>query len=260
MRLLLFIPSLMGGGAERVAANLANHWAARGWAVTIATLAARATDAYELDARVERISLGLDDERRGPLRDVGKNVARVHALRRVLQHVAPDVALSLTSVANVILALAKSGLRVCAIGSEHTHPPCAPLGLLREALRRATYGRLAAVVALTAESAQWLQTSTSARTVPVIPNPVAWPLPSRAHAIAPVASRSHERRLLLTVGRLSAEKNLPALFAAFARVAQRHDDWDVVVLGEGPDRAALAAEIDALGLRGRVALPGRVAD
>jgi hypothetical protein len=33
MKLLIYLHSLEAGGAERVAATLANHWAARGWAL-----------------------------------------------------------------------------------------------------------------------------------------------------------------------------------------------------------------------------------
>jgi glycosyltransferase involved in cell wall biosynthesis len=56
---------------------------------------------------------------------------------------------------------------------------------------------------------------------------------------------------------LSEEKNCGEMLVAFSRLAQRHPDWDLVVLGEGPERAALESARDALGLRGRAFLPGR---
>jgi len=55
MRLLFFIHSLSGGGAERVTVNLANHWAAKGWQITIVTLAPLSFNFYKLDPAVERI-------------------------------------------------------------------------------------------------------------------------------------------------------------------------------------------------------------
>ena len=39
MNLLIFIPTMRLGGAERVTANLANYWADKGWRITVVTLA-----------------------------------------------------------------------------------------------------------------------------------------------------------------------------------------------------------------------------
>jgi hypothetical protein len=38
-RLVIIVYSMGGGGAERVTANLANHWTGAGWEITIVTLA-----------------------------------------------------------------------------------------------------------------------------------------------------------------------------------------------------------------------------
>ena len=137
MRLLFFIHSLSGGGAERVTVNLANHWAAKGWQITIVTLAPLSLDFYKLDPAVERIALELAGESRNVLAGLWKNVQRVRALRQVLRQVQPDIALAVMSTANVILALATRGLaNLCAIGAERTHPPQFPLGAQWEALRK----------------------------------------------------------------------------------------------------------------------------
>lgn len=64
---------------------------------------------------------------------------------------------------------------------------------------------------------------------------------------------------LLAIGRLSPEKDFATLLDAFARVpadlAPR-----LVILGEGGERGALEARVAALGLAGRVAMPGHVAN
>ena len=186
MRLLFFIHSLSGGGAERVTVNLANHWAAKGWQITIVTLAPLSLDFYKLDPAVERIALELAGESRNVLAGLWKNLQRVRALRQVLRQVQPDIALAVMSTANVILALATRGLaNVCAIGAERNHPPQLPLGAQWEALRRSTYGQLAAVVALTQESAEWLRMHTRAQRVPIIPNMALWPLAVQAPRLIP---------------------------------------------------------------------------
>jgi glycosyltransferase involved in cell wall biosynthesis len=57
---------------------------------------------------------------------------------------------------------------------------------------------------------------------------------------------------------LSEEKSVDRLLDAFSSIAPAHPLWDLVVLGEGPLRAALEAQVQKLGLQGRVGLPGRV--
>ncbi len=258
MKLLFFIYSLSGGGAERVTANLANHWAAKGWHITIVTLAPLSLDFYELHPAVGRIALELAGESRNVLVGLWKNLHRVRALRQVLRQVQPDIAIALMSTANVILALASWGLpKLRVIGSERTFPPQLPLGALWEALRRYTYGRLAAVVAVTRESADWLEAETFARRVPIIPNAAPWPLPAQPPRIPTGQLCSAKRHVLLGVGRLSAEKNYQVLINVFSQLAQGHPDWDLVILGEGPERPALESKVRAARLDGRVFLPGR---
>jgi len=62
---------------------------------------------------------------------------------------------------------------------------------------------------------------------------------------------------LLTVSRLEKVKRIDLAIEAFARVP---GPTRLIVAGDGSERAALAARIEALGLSGRVHLAGRVAD
>jgi glycosyltransferase involved in cell wall biosynthesis len=259
MRLLIYIHSLENGGAERVVANLANYWVSIGWDITVVTVASPARDFYALDPAVARISLNLTGSSRNVFAGFWRTARRAQALRRVLQRIRPDVALSVMHTANVILALAARGLPgLRAIGSEHNFPPKAPMGIIWETMRRHAYGRLTAVVALTQECASWLTAHSHARRIPVIPNPVAWPLSNHEPHIAPVTFCSSGRRILLGVGRLSMEKNFAALIDVFSRLASRHPAWDLVILGEGPLRDALHSQVQGAGLERRVCLPGSV--
>lgn len=255
---LFFISSLSSGGAERVTANLANYWAEKGWRVTVVTLAAHHEDFYKLAPTVSRIALNLSGASHNPLAAVLNNLRRVLALRRVLRDVRPDVALAMMNSSNIQLALAATGLRgLVSVGSERTHPPQMPLGLIWETLRRYFYGRLNAVVALTEESATWLRSQTRAKKVVVIPNVATYPLPAHPPHVPPPSEAAKER-LLLTVGRLSQEKGFDSLIVAFQRLAADFPDWKLAILGEGALRQELSDRIKAAGLVNRILLPGRV--
>jgi glycosyltransferase involved in cell wall biosynthesis len=60
-----------------------------------------------------------------------------------------------------------------------------------------------------------------------------------------------------TLAGLRKVKNLTALVRAFAFL---DDKWQLVIAGEGPERAAIQAEAERLGIEDRVHLPGFVSD
>ena len=257
MKILLLMHSLSAGGAERAACTLANFWAASGRDVTIVTLTPVSADFYPLDRRVGRISLDLAGVSRHALHGLWQNVKRVVALRRLLRRLRPDIGLAMMSTPNVLLALASLWLPTLqTIGSERCYPPHAALGRLWHVLRRALYGRLSAMVALTGECAHWIETHTSASRVVVIPNAIAWPLPDNPPRRSLPRLCQPQRKRLLAVGRLEPVKNFDALIRAFARLARAFPDWDLIILGEGPERARLASTIRCLGLVQRVVMPG----
>lgn len=257
-RLVIFIHSMGGGGAERVAANLANYWAQKGWEITVVTLASQSVDFYTLHPAVKRIALNLASESRSLGTALWQNVRRVIALRQTLRQIRPDVALGMMTTANVLLALAVFGLGIPAIGSERIHPPQAPLSPLWERLRRQTYGRLQAVAVLTRETGQWLKEHTNATRIAVIPNPIPWPLPAHEPIVKPDSVCRPGRKVLLAVGRLEVQKGFDWLIDAFSALATKYPEWDLVILGEGSLRATLEKQVQTSGLARRVFLPGRV--
>ena len=257
MNILLFMNSLAGGGAERAAATLANFWDAKGWDVVLLTLAPIDDDFYPLNPGIKRISLDLACDSDHVWTALLQNIRRVSALRRILIACRPRIALAMMSTPNVLLALASLGVAgVSPLGSERCYPPDAPIGRVWHCLRRIMYGRLSAVVALTHECAQWIGTHTGARRVEVIPNAIAHPLPDNLPRIPPPSLCSPGRKVLLAVGRLDPVKNLGLLVRAFAQIAHRLPEWDLVILGEGPQRPVLEAAIRSKLLTQRILLPG----
>jgi glycosyltransferase involved in cell wall biosynthesis len=254
---LFLIQSLGGGGAERVTANLANHWAETGWTVTIVTMAGLHEDVYNLDPRIRRIALDLARDSQSVMAGLWNNLRRVAAVRRTLRMERPDVALGIMSTASCLLALAGSTQNCVRIGTERIYPPMLPLGRAWEKVRERVYGNLDAVAALTSEGANWIKSHTNARLVPVIFNPVLLPLPIGEPVLRPEATLDPKRQVLLSVGRLSDQKAFDRLIRTFAQLAPEFPDWDLVIVGEGPLRLKLTALSQELGLAGRLHLPGR---
>lgn len=257
MRLLFFTHSLASGGAERATANLANHWASRGWAITILTMAAEA-DYYALHPSIDRISLDMATEGGSLFLGLWNNIRRVRMVKRLLGRIEPHIAIGVMSTGNILLALATlTSPNVATIGTERTYPPRMASNSMRGLARRWAYGQLDAVVALTEDSRTWLARNTTARRLAVIPNGLVWPLPVQNPVVKPNDFSGADRKVLLSVGRLEEVKGFDMLVDAFARIAAGHPDWDLVILGEGPERTAIEKQIHAARLEGRILLPGR---
>ncbi|USI72466.1 glycosyltransferase [Sphingomonas morindae] len=64
--------------------------------------------------------------------------------------------------------------------------------------------------------------------------------------------------VILAMGRMVPQKDFATLVDAFARFAPGAPDTKLIILGEGPLRPALEAQIAAAGLADRIALPGFV--
>jgi len=75
-------------------------------------------------------------------------------------------------------------------------------------------------------------------------------------ALPRIVKRAGEKWLGTLAG-LRTVKNLPRLVRAFAGLSE---EWQLVIVGEGPERDAIRAEALRLGLSHRVHLPGFVAD
>lgn len=249
-RVALTIPSLAGGGAERVLAMLANHWADAGCDVTLITLDAAHADRHKLDPRIARVGLDLVRHSRGPWHGLANNVRRLRALRRALRSCGPDAIVSFLDQMNVLTLLAARGLAAPVIIAERTNPQQHQLGRIWSLLRRAVYPRCSALVVQTRRAQEQMRAVVPNRPIWVIPNGVATPAGS-----GPMESERREPAIV-GMGRLSPEKGFDLLIEAFARVAPRHPDWTLVVLGEGPQRAELEQRIRRHGLETRVRLPG----
>lgn len=250
MRVLFLLSSLHGGGAERVGATLANAWAARGDEVMLlACYSGRGECDQDLDARV--CVQWLADHVSGPR--ALRPVLKLRALRRLIRTWQPDRIVSFLTNVNVSVLLATRGLGVPLFVSERTDPAFSRnLEPSLRWLRRRTYPWATAVVVQTAQSAVHLrQVAPAVARVRVIPNPLPPALPA-----AREAEPATDRQILAALGRFNPVKQFDRLIEVFARLAPQFPQWDLVIWGEGSQRAACQARVRALGLQARIRLPG----
>jgi len=253
---MIVIHSLGGGGAERVAADLSAYWLRRGYRVSVVTQDGPEKDAYTLEPGVQRHVLGTAGSSQGSLGGALANLKRLWRLRRLVRREKPAIILGMMTTSSVLAIIAAQGSPCKVIATEHAHPPSQGLPQIWERLRRWAYPKAHAVVALTSGTAEWLEEHVPGSHLAVIPNAVCWPMERSEPVVEPPARRGRYR--MLAVGRLHPHKGFDTLVRAFSLIAQYFPDWDLTILGEGPQREALQAQIDEAGLTERVSLAGRV--
>lgn len=253
--ILVLVSSMSGGGAERIAALLANHWAAAGNHVTLlATYTVQTESAYVLDSRVtlRHLASATAMSRKG----VRTQLQRLKSLRRIIRELQPDNVVSFLTNVNVAAILASWGTGVAPVVSERIHPAQFPISFTLAKLRILTYPRAARVVVQTETTQRWFATHVASADTTVIANPVAWPLDSSAPVLLPDTLVAQDDKLLLAVGRLDAQKGFADLIAAYTSLRGKLNGWKLVILGEGDQRVELEALIAAAGLAEQVLLPG----
>jgi glycosyltransferase involved in cell wall biosynthesis len=257
-RLTLVVPSLALGGAERVVARMANHWAASGDAVTVITLSAAETDTYSLDPAVTRVPLDLMRDSRGPIWALYNNWLRVGKVEDTIRKLRPDTVISFTDRMNVVTLAACRSLGVDTVVSERIDPSQQPVGWYWSRLRRWGYPLARALVVQTQAVRGQLEPLMRGRPIYVIPNAVDAPTGDpRAREPRSTADGSLQ---IAAMGRLAYQKGFDVLIDAFARAAEGQSRWSLVILGEGPERLRLEEEIHTRGLEGRVRLLGWIPD
>lgn len=242
------LQGLEAGGSEHIVSQLCNHFASQGWTVTLLAFENPTTHPYySHDPAVRIVPLGMKSERRGLIGGLRAMRARCRLLRKSLEVMRPDIVVSFLTRTNVMACIAARPLGIPVIVSERNNPALQKVGPIWGALRRWAYPRSAGLVTMTKGAMRYFTASMRVKAT-VIPNPATLPegpLP-----------RTSDGRTIGAVGRLVDQKGFDLLLDAFARATPQIPDWNLVIWGEGADRAALEQQRGNLGLDGKVALPG----
>jgi glycosyltransferase involved in cell wall biosynthesis len=246
-RVLHFIPSMGGGGAEKQLALLAGALPAHGWDVEVAILD-RGIHLERLErsgARLHWVRSASNYDPMIPLR-----------LGRVIRRVKPDVVQTWLPQMDVAAGFAALTHRVPWIVSERVTRPLPPS--IKRTLRDAITGRATAVVSNSQEGLRMWRKRHPSMGHFYVPNALA--LPELERAPAEDLSRfrvTPESRVVLAAGRLVLQKNMEALRAAMVFVT-REIDAVAIICGVGEQRDVLLEKIERDGQIERVVLPGFV--
>ena len=247
----------MAGGLERMMVMVMDAMVARGHEVALFSWDhANAKSFYPMASKIDWYRLDMGD----PAKKAGGRLiaARAKVVRRLVRNIAPNVIICFQGGPFMAMGLYSAGLGIPLVAAERTAPT------LYDHVRNAWIRfvehqafRFAARITIQFERYRELYPPHLHRLMVTIPNPV---MPVKMQAVPDVAGPGRRFRLL-SVGRLSYQKNFGAMLSAFADLAPRFPDWDLRIVGEGEDRQLLEAQLMGLpALDGRVSMPGSTTD
>lgn len=256
--LAIFIPSLAGGGAERVTINLIEGFLGHGFKIDLVLSAAEGPLLKSVPPQARIVNLRSS-----------RTIKSVNALRKYLKSKQPAYLLSALDHANIVALLARKLARVDTKVIVTVHNTLSASleafnstkAFLMPRLIRNLYPLADHVVAVSKGVAQDLADTTglSVSGIKVVYNPIITPalFEKLKQPVNHKWFSSPGYRVILAVGRLEKQKDFPTLLKAFA-VLRESRKVKLIILGEGAERKNLESMVDSLGLNEDVSLPGFV--
>lgn len=247
MRIGFFVPWITKGrgGTEHVGQMMANAMAARGHDVTVLTFDdSRGPALWPLDDGIDLVHL--------PEAETAAADQRM-AIEVASRNLGVLVGLHMNrGFARYVRCATKAGLPL--VLSEHADPAGpAQLGTFSPEERGVVFFGATLIHLLGDPFRATLDEHLQDR-IRVVPNTIR---PPKGQA---QAGKRTGRKTLLAVARLVPPKNMSRLIEVFARLAPDHPDWSLRIVGDGPQKKALARQAKRTRLGDRITLTGALDD
>lgn len=243
----------MAGGVERQAINLMNEMVRRGHAIHLLTWDGDgAQPFYPMDDAVAWTRMGIGNAQNRA--SWGERFARLNIIRKTVKSTKPDVIIAFQYGCFITTRVACVGLCIPMIQAERNSVSLMNFTSAKKRRNRIFQSmRLASLITVQCPGYVNDYPTYLRHKIRVIPNPVT---PATRFASPCVG----KERILLSIGRLSYQKNMGVLIRAFAAIVSDFPDWKLVIAGDGEEREGLTDLIQSLGLSKRVSLLGAVKD
>nr|WP_280951509.1 glycosyltransferase [Rhizobium sp. H4] len=247
----------MAGGLERMIVTIMNEMVGRGHEVALLSWDREDAEAfYPMASEIRWYKLHTGDAARKA--NVLTRLQRVPKIRRSVSQFSPHVIICFQGGPFRAILSYTAGMGIPLIAAERTAPTLYEYANSAWGKRKEHFSfRFAKRITVQFDRYREYYPKALHKLIVETPNPVL-----EAHDFAvPGAANEQGRFTLLSVGRLSYQKNYQVLLQAFASLADRFVDWDLKIVGEGEDRTSLKEMIDGSpNLRGRVFLTGTTSD
>lgn len=236
--------TLSSGGAERVISILANDMVKEGNKITIFMWKGN-TVFYQFDERIKIISIEEESQSTSIIR-------KMLWLRGYVRKNRPDIFLSFLAIFNIVCLVTLAGLKVKTIVCERNDPRFTPLQKPLRYIRNWIYKYSDGILTQTDNNKIYFPDSIQKKTT-VIYNPI-----FMDSCFVGSAKFAHKQKTIISVARLTPQKNQIMLIDAFAKFHEKYPEHKLYIYGEGQSREKLENHIERLKLSDFIFLPGVV--
>lgn len=220
--ILVIFPHLGMGGVEKSLEFVANAYAEAGNSVHVLSLDETSEMHVRLDAGISIESLPLP-------KGTWNRVIFLRRLRKTIKRYAPDVILVFRTDLTRIVAMAARKLGLIIISSERGNPE--RYSAAQKKKYEKALSRCSKIVFQTEHARAFFSREIREKGV-IIPNPCI----TRSE---PKTFDTGRIKVILSCGRLSAEKNFAGLFRAFTLISGKIPTYELHVYGAGPEKEKL---------------------
>lgn len=248
-KIAFLIPCLSPGGAERVIVTLANKFTSNFEVFLIVFY--KSETLYSID---ERINLMYLQEKYSPSSSLSgairNNIIYFKKIVKIVKSNQIDVLVGFTTSINIITIISSIFLKIPTLISERNNPEVYVPNTFWRILRDFFYPFTDGLIVQTEFINGFYQRIVQENKIKIIPNPVDEIL---------LSSRSEYRErenIILTVGRLDANKNQKLLIEAFANL--NVGNWKLIIVGDGDLREEYEGLTASIGIADKVDFVGNV--
>lgn len=245
----------MAGGVERMACAMMEEMCSRGHDVSLFTWDFESASAfYNINSSVKWFRLNLGNQKTKA--SFYTRLNRALKIRRILKKADPDVILAFQQGVFFSLRIYSIGMGIPIIAAERNAPSRfehLKVGRYRKILFQCF--RLASAITIQIEAYRNDYPVYLHKKIVSIPNPV-YPVKKIANPVG----NDGDIKKLLSVGRLSYQKNYDVLIEAFSKISDKFPDWILQIAGEGEDREKLQSMIKTRNMQDKIKLLGAVTE
>ena len=240
------MPSLCGGGAERVASVLCNYFVDHGHKVSIFLVNQDVID-YSLDSRIY-VDKSLINNTKG----INRILKRLFGIRRILRMKPDATFISFLSMYSLYTLAASFGMKRDIIVSERLDPrKSIPNKKILFQARNYLYSKAKNVVFQTPDAKAFFPDQIQDKGV-IIANPLKEDLPA--------SYQGQRKKVVATFARLEPQKNYPLLICAFEEFLKYHSDYTLSIYGKGTMEESLKELVSSKHLDKEIMFKGFCSD